>query len=199
MKRNADDEQYWMEAFRKRDDKALAHFFDLNYKSLCYFAKGLVHDDAEAEDIVSGCFVKLWNSVREVENEETIKAFLYVSCRNACFDYLRRLKVRTTHQQQYYEQLEMTDETVLVNIVKTEVLGLLDQEIELLPPKCREVFRLYYFEHKKTPEIMEALDLNEKAVRYQKAKAIELLKNAMLKKGLKEGFTLVFMLFLNNR
>ncbi len=190
------EERYWIETFQNGDEQALSHFFDLHYKSLCYFAGRLVQDDAEAEDIVSGCFVKLWKSERNVETAESVKAFLYIACRNACFDYLRRLKVRTALQQEYYEQLETSDQTVLVKIVKTEVLDLLEKEIELLPEKCREVFRLFYFEHKKTPEVMEALGLNEKAVRYQKAKAIELLKTSLLKKRLMEGLYLALLFFL---
>ncbi|MDR6783391.1 RNA polymerase sigma-70 factor (family 1) [Pedobacter africanus] len=197
MKEIVEDENYWIEAFQKREDRALAHFFDLHYKSLCYFAGRLVQNDAEAEDIVSGCFVKLWKSDREVKTVESIKAFLYIACRNACFDHLRKLKVRTVLQQEYYEQLETSDQTVLVKIIKTEVLDLLEKEIELLPEKCREVFRLFYFEHKKTTEIMASLMLNEKAVRYQKAKAIEMLKISLLKKGLKEGLYLALLLFLD--
>ena len=199
MKKAADDEIFWIEALRKGEEKALAHFFDLYYKSLCYFAGRLVQDDAEAEDIVSGCFVKLWKSERDVQTVESIKAFLYIACRNACFDHLRKLKVRTALQQEYYEQLETSDQTVLVKIVKTEVLDLLQNEIELLPEKCKEVFRLFYFEHKKTTEIMAALMLNEKAVRYQKAKAIEMLKTSLLKKGLKEGLYLALLLFLDHQ
>jgi len=199
MKKAAYDESYWIEALRNGEDKALAYFFDLHYKSLCYFAGRLVQDDAEAEDIVSGCFVKLWKSDREVKTVESVKAFLYIACRNACFDYLRKLKVKTASQQEYYEQLETSDQTVLVKIVKTEVLDLIEKEIELLPEKCKEVFRLFYFEQKKTTEIMAALMLNEKAVRYQKAKAIEMLKTSLLKKGLKEGLYLALLLFLDRQ
>jgi RNA polymerase sigma-70 factor (family 1) len=197
MKKAADDEFYWIEALRAGEEKALAHFFDLYYKSLCYFAGRLVQNDAEAEDIVSGCFVKLWKSERDVQTFESIKAFLYIACRNACFDHLRKLKVRTALQQDYYEQLETSDETVLAKIVKTEVLGLLEKEIEQLPEICKKVFRLFYFEQKKTTEVMAELMLNEKAVRYQKAKAIELLKTSLLKKGLKEGLYLALLLFLD--
>jgi RNA polymerase sigma-70 factor (family 1) len=196
-KKAADDEFYWIEALRKGEEKALAHFFDLYYKSLCYFAGRLIQDDAEAEDIVSGCFVKLWKSERDVQTVESIKAFLYIACRNACFDHLRKLKVRTALQQDYYEQLETSDETVLAKIVKTEVLGLLEKEIEQLPEICKAVFRLFYFEQKKTTEVMAELMLNEKAVRYQKAKAIELLKTSLLKNGLKEGLYLALLLFLD--
>ena len=193
------DEHYWIEALQKGDDKALSYFFDLHYKSLCYFAGRLVQNDAEAEDIVSGCFVKLWKSERKTGTSESIKAFLYIACRNACFDYLRKLKVRTASQQEYYEQLESAEEAVLVKIVKAEVLDFLEKEICLLPDKCQEVFRLFYFEQKKTPEVMAALEMNEKAVRYQKAKAIELLKTVILKKGISKVMILALFLFLNQK
>jgi RNA polymerase sigma-70 factor (family 1) len=192
-------EHYWIEALQKDDDKALSYFFDLHYKPLCYFAGRLVQNDAEAEDIVSGCFVKLWKSERKIETVQSVKAFLYIACRNACFDYLRKLKVRTASQQEYLIQLETADEAVLTKIVKAEVLNFLEKEIDYLPDKCREVFRLFYFERKGTAEVMELLGINEKAVRYQKAKAIELLKTVIVKKGLSKELVLALFLFLNHR
>lgn len=194
-----EDEHHWLEAFRNGDEKSLAHFIDLHHKPLCYFAGRLIQDDAEAEDIVSNCFVKLWKSEHEVKSMESVKAFLYITCRNACFDYLRKLKVRTASQQEYYNQLEASDETILLRIIKTEVLDSLEKEIALLPDKCKKVFHMLYFEQKKIPEIMQALGLNEKAVRYQKAKAIELLKTSMLKKGLTDLMYLVLLLFLDRK
>jgi RNA polymerase sigma-70 factor (family 1) len=192
-------EQYWMEALKKGDDKALGYFFDLHYKPLCYFAGRLVQDDGEAEDIVSSCFVKLWKSERKGETAESVKAFLYIACRNACFDYLRKVKVRTASQQEYFIQLGTADEAILTKIVKAEVLSFLEREIDYLPDKCRAVFRLFYFERKGTAEVMELLGINEKAVRYQKAKAIELLKTAIVKKGLSKELVLALFLFLNHR
>ena len=72
MIKTTDIEYNWIDSFRKGEDKALAHFFNIHYKSLCYFAGRLVQDDAEAEDIVSRCFVKLWKSEHEIKSEETI-------------------------------------------------------------------------------------------------------------------------------
>jgi len=193
------DEQYWMERYRNGDERALSYFFDLHYRSLCYFAGRLLQDDEEAKDIVSGCFVKLWKSDREVETAQNIKAFLYISCRNACFNHLKQLGTRSRIQTEYYEQLAKEDDEVLYKIVRSEVLGILAREIDLLPEKCKEVFRLIYFEHKKTDEIALELNTNEKSVRYYKAKSIELLKSAMLKKGLSEGLYLAILLFLDRR
>ncbi|QIH35960.1 sigma-70 family RNA polymerase sigma factor [Sphingobacterium sp. DR205] len=187
MREKVEDEKKLIESFRLGDSWTLEYLFDLHYKSLCYFASRLIGDSSEAEDIVSDCFVKLWKSERQIKSIESIKAFLYISCRNACFDYLRKLKVRTVLQQEYLNQLEVSDDTVLVKIVKSEVFDLFDKEISLLPDKCQKVFRLFFFEQKNTQEVMRILDMNEKAVRYQKAKALDLLKSALIRKGIRDG------------
>lgn len=194
-----EEEDSWIKAFGRGEEKALAYFFEVHYKSLGYFANRLVQDSFQAEDIVAECFVKLWKGDRAVKDADSIKAFLYISCRNACLDYLRHLKVKTQVQQIYFNELEKSEETILANIVESEVMDMLAGEIELLPEKCREVFKLIYFDHKKTDEIAEELGISPKTVRNHKAKAIELLKVAVLKKGLSGTLYLAFQLFLNLR
>jgi len=193
------DENYWVEAFRKGEEKALAYFFDQHYKSLQYFAARLLQDDVLAEDVVAECFVKLWKGSREEETPERIKAFLYISCRNACLDTLRQLKVKNKAQEIYYNELEKSEESILSKIIESEVMEMLTAEIEQLPEKCREVFKLIYYQHKKTDEIAEELGISPKTVRNHKAKAIELLKVVVLKKGITGPLYLAFLLFLDQR
>lgn len=191
------DKSYRMDEFRIGNDQALAFFFDLHYKSLCYFATRLVQSDSEAEDIVSDCFFKLWQHRENFKTEPNIKAFLYISCRNACLNYLKHLKRRNSAQQLYFNQLEEGEETILYQIIETEVLQILDAEIEALPEKCKKVFKLIYLEGKKTDEIAAALNLSVKTVRNHKARAIELLKTSFLKKGMSATLSLALLLFLH--
>jgi RNA polymerase sigma-70 factor (family 1) len=191
------DDQYWIEEFRKGNSKALTYFFQLHAKSLNYFAKGLIQDEAESQDVVSDCFIKLWQRHQEFKTVQNIKAFLYISCRNACLNYLDHLKVKTTVQKKIIKELEEGEETILIDIINAEVLGLLAKEIEGLPGKCREVFRLIYFDHKDTGEIAEALELSVKTVRNYKAKAVELLKTSFLKQGISGSAYLAFLIYMN--
>lgn len=85
-----------------------------------------------------------WERHHDFETEDNIKAFLCISCRNACLDYLRRLKVKSNAQEAYYSQLIDSEETILYQIVKSELLGALNKEIELLPDNYRQVFRYIY-------------------------------------------------------
>ncbi len=190
------DEQYWVEQFRNGNEQATAYFFDLHYKSLCYFSTRLAGDQLQAEDIVSDCFFKLWQRRRDFQTAQNIKAFLYISCRNACMNYLQHLKVKTAVQQVYLKQLEQGEETILYEIIQTEILDMINKEIEQLPEKMGEIFKLLYFEGKKTDEIALQLNLSVQTVRNQKTKAIDLLKAAMLKRGISAAAYLAFLFFI---
>lgn len=200
MKRKSgQDEVELMESFRNGEDKTLAYFFDLHYKSLCYFAVRLTQDTEQAEDIVSECFLKIWRSRTEFQTTQNIKAFLYISCRNACLNHLKYLKRRNAAQELYFGQLQEGEDTILYQIIETEVLGILSKEIEELPDKCREVFKMIYVENKKTDEIAADLGISVKTVRGHKARAIELLKTQLLKKGMSAAVLLAFLLFIDKR
>ena len=172
----------------------IKHFFDLHHKSLCYFANRLVKDDLQAEDIVAECFLKLWERRDGFNTDQNVKAFLYISCRNACLNYLQHLKVKTSVQKLYLEQLENGEDTILFEIIRTEVLDFVNKEVEELPGKMKEIFKLIYFNGKKTDEIATELNLSVQTVRNQKTKAIAILKTSLLKKGASAYLAFLFLI-----
>lgn len=188
------DEAYWVHAFQQGQDAAMVWFFDLHYKGLCYFASRMLQDAMEAEEIVSDCFYKLWERRQTFETAAKIKAFLYISCRNACLNQLKKIKRKTQPEQEYLRQLEEVEGTVFYEVIETEILTLLNQEIEALPDKCREIFKLIYLDGRKTDEIASELGLSVQTVRNHKTRAVELLKASFLKKGLSAA--MVFAIFL---
>jgi RNA polymerase sigma-70 factor (family 1) len=190
------DEQYWLNAFCAGEDAALAYFFELHYRSLCYFAGRLLQDHLEAEDIVSDCFFKLWEKKQDFETATNIKAFLYISCRNACLNHLKKIKRKTAIQEKYFNQMEEDEETIDYEMIETEILTLLSKEIEILPEKCREVFKLLYIEGRKTDEIALQLGLSVQTVRNHKTRAVEILRTSFLKKGISATMMLAFLLFI---
>ena len=177
-------------------EEGLSYYFSLHSRSLKYFAIKLIQDQSEAEDIVAMCFHKLWQSRADFNTGQQIKGFLFISCKNACLNYLRGLKRRTASQALYLKQFEENEETILHGIIETELLELLNAEIELLPEKMREIFKLVYFEGMKTDEIAAQLNLSVKTVRNQKAKAVEILRANFLKKGIGTAMIYVLEFFL---
>jgi len=197
MKKAKGDELNWMQEFYEGNEKALAHFFKLHSKSLAYFTSRMLANKAEADDIVSKCFLKLWQKHKDFKTAQNIKAFLYISCRNACLDYLASLKVRTAAQENYIMYLQQGEETILFDVIQTEVLDMVNKEIEELPDKMKVIFKMLYMDGKSTSEIAAELGLSIQTVRNQKTKAVTIIKNSLLKKGVSNALQLAFLFFIN--
>jgi len=193
------EELDWIALFKLGDERALSYFFKQHYRSLCYFVTKMIQDEAEAEDTVAVAFVKLWERRDNFETAQSIKAFLFITCRNASLNYLKQLKRSTARQQEYLYHLEIMDTEVLNYVVESEFLNSLYMEVEQLPEQCRKVFSMLYFEGKKTDEIARSMDLSVKTVRNYKARAVEILHNAFLKKGISNALSLAVFIYLHKK
>ncbi|MFD2871896.1 RNA polymerase sigma factor [Mucilaginibacter ximonensis] len=194
-----DAQEQWIELFREGDDRALAYFFKLYHKSLFYFSYNLLDDEAAAQEIVSDCFIKLWQKHADFQTSQNIKAFLFISCRNACLNFIRQLKAHTASQERYLSEMESDEDTNDYQIIQAELLQLVSHEMDALPEKMRVVFKSLYLDGKSTNEVALELNLSVQTVRNQKTKAIEAIKNSLLRKGISLGIYLAFLLFIEGK
>ena len=160
------------------DQRAFNALFDLFYTRLQHFAEGVTRDTLEAEDIVIRTFHAFWNRREGFETMINIQAFLFISVRNACLNYLKSKERIEERQKEYKEQLPHLSEykNAERNLIETELLHLLHEKIEKLPRKCREIFKLTYFEDLKAGEIASRLNISPSTVTTQRARAIKILK-----------------------
>ena len=98
-----------------------------------------------AEDIVHDVFLKLWDKQVFRLPENDLKRVLYVSVRNACLDYLRRMNMEQEiidHRalQLKLEELdffEASDELFM----RKDLLDLLMKKVAELPERSQQIFR----------------------------------------------------------
>lgn len=154
------------------------------FPSLCFFAKRLVDNEGEGEDIAADSFVKLINRYDSFDTLPNIKAFLYITTRNACLNYLRHTQRQHSSKRELNRLQDKTDEHALSYMVHAEVLREVEFEIEQLPNRCREIFKLIYYERRSAEEIAELLGITISTVWVQRAKAIQLIRTNLLKKGM---------------
>ena len=168
--------------FKKGEINAVRQVYEKYYRLICYYAESLIRHKQEAEDIAVESFVKLLQRKEEFSSLPQIKTFLYTVSRNACIDYYRREKRHHfSHNELRYISLESeNDEDPF--IISSEVLQAMYEEIEKLPPKCGHVFKLFFFKSFTTEQVAHALQISPKTVLNQKAKAVRLLRIALLRR-----------------
>ena len=122
-----------------------------------------------AEDIVHDVFLKLWDKQVFRLPESDLKRVLYVSVRNACLDYLRRMNMEQEIIDHRALQLKLDEldffEASDELFMRKDLLDLLMKKVAELPERSQEVFRMSYLEGLKAAEIAERLNLSVERLR----------------------------------
>lgn len=170
--------------------------YELLYEPIYLFVYNLVKDEHEAQDITTDTFVKLWRLHANFESLSNIKAFLYVTSRNACLDYFRKVqRDRSAQKEILYLLRDGSD--VKAEIIESAVFTELTRQIESLPGKCRKIFELIYFDNLSTSEVAEKMGISNQNVLNQKAKAINILRSGPLSKALLLAEMCLLFIFLH--
>jgi len=148
-------------------------------KPLFYYASKFIDDEA-ARDVVQDTFVKLWSD-QTIVVKQSLNSLLFTMTRNSCLQYLEKQKVRnkyTIDVQFKEEELRyyMDEKT---SLLEQELEGKLNEIIDQLPPRCRQIFIMSHIENKKNKDIAGELDISVKAVEKQITKALAYIRSEM--------------------
>ncbi len=163
------------------------------FTPLCNFALGYVNDLDTAKEVVQEVFINLWNKKDSIKSDKSVKAYLYTSVRNRCLNYIRDHK----KFRSYVLDIEIENEELLVennSLTQAETQIKIQQAIDKLPEKCKEVFRLSRFDELKYKEIAEKLGISIKTVEVQISKALKILREEL--KELIISMLLILLTFL---
>lgn len=158
------------------DSAAFQTLFNHYYPALCYFASRLTGSRTEAEDIVMDVFTRFWQKKEQADGIGNASYFLYASVRHGCLDFLRKDNRSPVVHTGDGQAIAADDNAIEGEAVFTRVLHQVYQEIEALPPQCRSIFKLLYFEGRSTREIADILRVSIQTVRNQKTRALQILR-----------------------
>jgi RNA polymerase sigma-70 factor (family 1) len=173
-------------AFQQGESQAEKQVFQQFFKPLCIYSERITGQLEPAEDIVAEAFIKAWARRQDFEGLENLKAFLYRVVRNASINEAVATRThRKAHAQiEYVARQDAEDEPALEReILLVELLQEIYEEMENLPGRCGQIFKLIFIHGRSTEEIAAELSINPQTVRTQKARAIQLIKMELLKKN----------------
>lgn len=153
------------------------------FERLAYLQIG---NEEEAKDIVSKCFMSLWEHRNNIR-EEQVLSYLFISVRNACLDYRRS----DTRHKKIYESIENKERGAMEyysraiescdpsRVFAEEIMNIVSETLRNLPEKQREVFVKTRIEGLSYKEAAEALGLSYKAVDKSLQNTIKKLKSEL--------------------
>ncbi|QNN43693.1 RNA polymerase sigma factor [Pedobacter roseus] len=173
----------------KGDELAFTEIYNRFYALLFIHASKRLNDEEEAKDLLHQLFESLWVKRMQVAPDGNLSGYLYAAVRNRILDVFAHSKVENKYVASLQDYIDQ-DHVQTDHLVREKQMSMLiEQEINALPPKMREIFILSRKENKSHKEIAIQLGLSELTVKTQVKKALKILKSRL---GLVIYVTLLF-------
>jgi RNA polymerase sigma-70 factor (family 1) len=173
-------EAYFILELKKGREQAYRHLYKLYYSELCNYAYMLSDNEEIAKDIVQHTLVKIWEKRMLLTINTSLKGYLLKAVYNHFIDTQRKKK-KEDHMLQDLKQ-EALLEFIETSAEEIENMHLLiDQEIDHLPKKCKNIFVLAKKEGLKYKEVAQKLNISVKTVERQMTIALKKIRKKLKK------------------
>lgn len=159
----------------KEDEQAFMEtLFKSCFSIVCKTIYRIVQDAATAEDLAQDVFIRIWNRRAELQ-QVYFKAYLHKAAINMALDHLDKNKRRGPHVS-LEDQAEPAVQAATAGQSLHQTNRHIQQAIDSLPEKCREIFVLSRYEEMSYREIAATLNISVKTVENQIMTALKKLR-----------------------
>lgn len=171
---------------RNGKHEAYEYLFATYYPRLHNYALRFLADGDAVGDIIQDCFMKLWEKRGELILQ-SVGALLFRMVRNQCLNYLRHKALEDSewlqslnledHSEQLYSTdfLDDPDQELLFQELKRQV----EQTLDALPERSRQIFTMSRFDGMKNREIAEELGISVKVVERHIGRALKMFRRQL--------------------
>lgn len=173
---------FFMLRFKSGDEKAFETIFNSNYNRIVGFCNQFTNDIDKAKSHAQETFLNLWLNRSKINTLNGIRSFLYTYAKSSCLNFLRHERVVSNYND---KQLQIKEDQLNREVLESfdfdslefsELEELIQQSINELPLKCRQVFMMSRFDGKMNKEIAEELGISIKTVEANLTRALKTLK-----------------------
>ncbi len=163
------------------DEHAFEEIYSYYHKKLTAFSKNFLRSTELAEEVVEDVFVKLWSKREDIIDINNLTTYLYSATKNRSLNALSQEARRLVTESLEISDSEMKAESYTPHdlLVTSEMMQLMQQTLDLLPKRCKLIFRLIREDGLKYKEVAEILNISVNTIDAQMAIAVKRLCAAL--------------------
>ena len=146
-----------LDRLRKGDTESFRIVFEENAPLFLAFARRLLRDADAAEDVVQNVFMRLWIGRERIDPERGLRNYLLVAVRNEIYCYLRMAFQARRESQTPVREPEDSTLGQDSELSARELQQVVDQVVDHMPSRRREIFLLSRRQHLSNAEIARRL------------------------------------------
>ena len=164
-----------LKLLKKQELGAFEEIYLRYWRKLYSAAYKRIQSRENAEEIVQDIFTSLWVN-RHTVHIEVLASYLITAVKYKVINHFEK-EMSRRHYAEVQIQSELssdnsTEETVLLN----ELNSALQREIQKLPPKRQQIFKMSREDHLSIKQVASNLGISEKTAENQLGKALKILK-----------------------
>lgn len=169
-------------SIKAADQAAFKEAFLLYQERIFRFLCGKLYDAETAEDILQEVFIRLWEHRGNIDENRSLKAYLFTIANNLALNHIRHQHVILNHQKQQFASGNFDSEIPSPQMVLEfrEFDVQLHAAIEELPEKNRIIFMMSRFDGLSYKEIAKKLNISVKTVESHIGKSLKRLSTVLL-------------------
>ncbi len=161
-------------------DVCFRELYESLYPPLYRFVYSCVKSADTAKDITHESLVKLWMHRETLDENRSVRAYLFTTCRNSLVKELRR-QLRNPNVRDWVELSAAVSVESRISYDYDAYLKGLDAAKAKLSPRQKQIFRLNREEGLSAREISGQLGISEQVVRNQLSSALKKIRDYLLK------------------
>lgn len=156
----------------------ISEYYEANVDELRIFADSLLNDIEESKDVVQQCFTHLLAMQQNII-PDSIGALVHQMVRNASVSILRKKAIQRTYSKNVTASANALSEYPETRIMAKDMLDRANEQIAMLPEKCRNVYELNIYGGMKVAEIAEKLQINYRYAEKQLGMARKIVRKGL--------------------
>ena len=166
----------------KEDDQhAFAEIYSRYSESLAGFAASKLYSMDAARDLIHDLFVKLWEDRKQLNITLKLKAYLFTITRHRIIDEIRKNITRNEYAAMLQSLTKAYEPNAEQQMAVKELQQMVENSVDQLTPKVKEIYKLSREENLSIPEIAEKLQLSEQTVKNQLSTSLSHLRKSLSK------------------
>lgn len=156
--------------------RAFAIIYNTYRKRIYTIALQYLHSETQAEDAVQEIFLKLWRLEENITNIRNLEGYLLQLTKHKCLNMMRRQKLENLYIEPLSEGFDYSDSDTEDQILLNDTRKIVNEGIEMLPPKQKLVYQLCRLQDLKYDKVGEKLNISPETVRSHLKLALKSLR-----------------------
>ncbi|GAB3689087.1 RNA polymerase sigma-70 factor [Spirosoma flavus] len=160
---------------RTGDEAAFREIYLRYWKKLYAIARRKIESQDAVEELLQDLFLKLWER-RDKLRIEQLDAYLFTAIRYAVINHIKSTLIHEKYTEYAYSHLPEASSTTDEQMELNELMAVVEKQVNDLPEKTREIFKLNRLEYQSVKQISSHLNVPERTVEYHLSQAVKTLR-----------------------